>query len=379
MASKFQVKKTSTGYNFLLIATNGQPVGHSQVYKALKSALNGIESIKTITQDIETEDQTAKEVEEKKNPKFVIYFDKANDYRFRLQAANGQPVLASEGYKSLASVKNGIASVIKNAAVAEIELPEEDEAEEVKEEKKAPAKKVTAPKAEEKKEEAPKAEAKEAKPAKAEAKPEPKEEKKVEAKKEPRPSKKTGAGNKKAKISSRLKERYETEIRKALHDKYGYKSVMEIPGIDKIVVNIGVGEATQDAKKLEEAVAELAQITGQKPIITKAKKSIATFKLRDGQSMGCKVTLRGIRMWDFLDKLVSIALPRVRDFRGVSKNAFDGRGNYTLGVKEQLIFPEIDYDKVTKVRGMDVVIVTTAKTDREAYTLLELIGMPFMR
>ena len=215
--------------------------------------------------------------------------------------------------------------------------------------------------------------------AKVEAKPEPKVEKKVEVKKEPRPSKKTGAGNKKAKVTSRLKERYETEIRKALHDKYGYKSVMEIPGIDKIVVNIGVGEATQDAKKLEEAVAELAQITGQKPIITKAKKSIATFKLREGQSIGCKVTLRGIRMWDFLDKLVSIALPRVRDFRGVSKNAFDGRGNYTLGVKEQLIFPEIDYDKVTKVRGMDVVIVTTAKTDKEAYTLLELIGMPFMR
>ena len=370
MASKFQVKKTNTGYNFLLIATNGQPVGHSQVYKSLKSALGGIESIKNITKDIETEDQTAKEVEEKKNPKFVIYFDKAQDYRFRLQAANGQPVLASEGYKSLAAVTNGIASVCKNAAVAEVELPEE-EAEEAKPvEKKAPAKKA-APKAEEK------VEVKEE--AKVEAKPEPKVEKKVEAKKEPRPSKKTGAGNKKAKVTSRLKERYETEIRKALHDKYGYKSVMEIPGIDKIVVNIGVGEATQDAKKLEEAVAELAQITGQKPIITKAKKSIATFKLREGQSIGCKVTLRGIRMWDFLDKLVSIALPRVRDFRGVSKNAFDGRGNYTLGVKEQLIFPEIDYDKVTKVRGMDVVIVTTAKTDREAYTLLELIGMPFAR
>ena len=379
MASKFQVKKTNTGYNFLLIATNGQPVGHSQVYKSLKSALGGIESIKNITKDIETEDQTAKEVEEKKNPKFVIYFDKAQDYRFRLQAANGQPVLASEGYKSLAAVKNGIASVCKNAAVAEVELPEE-EAEEAKPvEKKAPAKKA-APKAETK-EEAPKAEEKvEVKEeAKVEVKPEPKAEKKVEAKKEPRPSKKTGAGNKKAKVTSRLKERYETEIRKALHDKYGYKSVMEIPGIDKIVVNIGVGEATQDAKKLEEAVAELAQITGQKPIITKAKKSIATFKLREGQSIGCKVTLRGIRMWDFLDKLVSIALPRVRDFRGVSKNAFDGRGNYTLGVKEQLIFPEIDYDKVTKVRGMDVVIVTTAKTDREAYTLLELIGMPFAR
>lgn len=193
------------------------------------------------------------------------------------------------------------------------------------------------------------------------------------------PAKKAKSGNKKASIESRLKVRYETEIRKALLEQYHYSSVMEIPGIDKIVVNIGVGDATQDAKRLEEAVAELAQITGQKPVITKAKKSIASFKLREGQSIGCKVTLRGIRMWDFLDKLVSIALPRVRDFRGVSKNAFDGRGNYTLGVKEQLIFPEIDYDKVTKVRGMDVVIVTTAKTDKEAYTLLELIGMPFHR
>ena len=190
---------------------------------------------------------------------------------------------------------------------------------------------------------------------------------------------KAKSGNKKAAIESRLKVRYETEIRKALLEKYHYSSVMEIPGVDKIVVNIGVGDATQDAKRLEEAVAELAQITGQKPVITKAKKSIASFKLREGQAIGCKVTLRGIRMWDFLDKLVSIALPRVRDFRGVSKNAFDGRGNYTLGVKEQLIFPEIDYDKVTKVRGMDVVIVTTAKTDKEAFTLLELIGMPFQR
>ena len=190
-------------------------------------------------------------------------------------------------------------------------------------------------------------------------------------------TKKTGAGNKKASVTNRLKERYESEIRKALNEKYHYSSSMQIPGIDKIVVNIGVGDATQDAKRLEEAVAELTLITGQKPIITKAKKSIASFKLREGQSIGCKVTLRGIRMWDFLDKLVSIALPRVRDFRGVSKNAFDGRGNYTLGVKEQLIFPEIDYDKVTKVRGMDIVIVTTAQTDAEAYTLLELIGMPF--
>ena len=372
MASKFLVKETNTGFNFLLIATNGQPVGHSQVYKSLKSALGGVDSIKNIAPEAEVEDQTKEGFEEKKNPKFVIYFDKAEDFRFRLQAANGQPVLASEGYKSLAAVKNGIESVRKNSQVAEVELPEAKEEpvkEEPKEEKKAPAKKV-----------APKAEAKEEAP-KAEEKPEPKAEKKAEtpAKKEPRPNKKTGAGNKKAKITSRLKERYETEIRKALNEKYNYKSVMEIPGIDKIVINIGVGEATQDAKKLEDAVAELTQITGQKPVITKAKKSIASFKLREGQNIGCKVTLRGIRMWDFLDKLVSIALPRVRDFRGVSRNAFDGRGNYTLGVKEQLIFPEIDYDKVTKVRGMDVVIVTTAKTDKEAYTLLELIGMPFMR
>ena len=372
MASKFLVKETNTGFNFLLIATNGQPIGHSQVYKSLKSALGGVESIRNVAADAEVEDQTAKEVEEKKNPKFVIYLDKAEEYRFKLQAANGQAVLASEGYTTLAAVKNGIESVKKNSQVAELVLPEEKEEpakEEPKEEKKAPAKKA-----------APKAEAKEEAP-KAEEKPEPKVEKKAEApaKKEPRPSKKTGAGNKKAAITSRLKEKYENEIRKALNEKYNYKSVMEIPSVNKIVVNIGVGEATQDAKKLEDAVAELTQITGQKPVITKAKKSIASFKLREGQNIGCKVTLRGIRMWDFLDKLVSIALPRVRDFRGVSRNAFDGRGNYTLGVKEQLIFPEIDYDKVTKVRGMDVVIVTTAKTDKEAYTLLELLGMPFMK
>ena len=202
---------------------------------------------------------------------------------------------------------------------------------------------------------------------------------KAEAPKAAPKAKKEKTGNKVAKIQPRLKVKYETEIKKALLEKYGYSSVMEIPGLDKIVVNIGVGDATQDAKRLEEAVAELTQISGQKPVITKAKKSIASFKLREGQSIGCKVTLRGVRMWDFYDKLVSIALPRVRDFRGVSKNAFDGRGNYTLGVREQLIFPEIDYDKVTKVRGMDVVIVTTAKTDKEAYTLLELLGMPFSR
>ena len=237
----------------------------------------------------------------------------------------------------------------------------------------AEAKKTTTAKpAAVKKPAAPKAEVKEKVVAPVEEAP------KTEEKPVKKPAKKS-TGNKKAAISSRLKERYDSEIKKALHDKYGYKSVMQIPGLDKIVVNIGVGEATQDSKKLEEAVAELTQITGQKPVITKAKKSIASFKLREGQAIGCKVTLRGIRMWDFFDKLVSVALPRVRDFRGVSKNAFDGRGNYTLGVKEQLIFPEIDYDKVSKVRGMDVVIVTTAKTDAEAYTLLELLGMPFHR
>ena len=221
------------------------------------------------------------------------------------------------------------------------------------------AKKATAPKAA-----AAKAEVKEAAPA---------------AEKAPaqKVSKKTGKGNKKAAIVNRLQTKYENEARKALLEKYNYSSTMQIPALAKIVINIGVGDATTDSKRLEESVAELAQITGQKPIITKAKKSIATFKVREGQEIGCKVTLRGLRMWDFLDKLVSIALPRVRDFRGVSKNAFDGRGNYTLGIKEQLIFPEIEYDKVAKVRGMDVVIVTTAKTDAEAYTLLELLGMPF--
>ena len=199
------------------------------------------------------------------------------------------------------------------------------------------------------------------------------------APKAPKATKKTGKGNKKAAVVNRLQVKYENEIRKALQEKYNYSSPMQIPALNKIVINIGVGDATQDSKRLEEAVAELSQITGQKPVITKAKKSIATFKVREGQEIGCKVTLRGLRMWDFFDKLVSIALPRVRDFRGVSRNAFDGRGNYTLGIKEQLIFPEIDYDKVQKVRGMDIVVVTTAKNDEEAYTLLELLGMPFHR
>ncbi len=176
---------------------------------------------------------------------------------------------------------------------------------------------------------------------------------------------------------NRLKEKYTTQIVPALMEKYHYASVMQVPHIEKIVINVGVGDATSNAKLLDDSVAELAQITGQKPVITRAKKSIASFKLREGQAIGCKVTLRGERMYEFLDKLISISLPRVRDFRGISKNAFDGRGNYTLGVKEQLIFPEISYEKVTKVRGMDIVVVTTANTDEEAFTLLELIGMPF--
>ena len=195
----------------------------------------------------------------------------------------------------------------------------------------------------------------------------------------PKAAKKKGNGNKKAAIVNRLQTKYETEVRKGLQEEYKYSSSMQIPGISKIVVNIGCGDATQDSKRLDEAVSELQLITGQKPVITKAKKSIASFKLREGQAIGCKVTLRGLRMWDFLDKIISISLPRVRDFRGVSRNAFDGRGNYTLGIKEQLIFPEIEYDKVTKVRGMDIVIVTTATNDKEAYTLLELLGMPFRR
>lgn len=175
-------------------------------------------------------------------------------------------------------------------------------------------------------------------------------------------AKKAASSNKKASYTSRCRDHYENEVRKALQEKYNYSSPMQIPALNKIVINIGVGDATSDSKRLDEAVAELAQITGQKPVTTKAKKSIASFKLREGQAIGCKVTLRGVRMWDFYDKLVSIALPRVRDFRGVSKNAFDGRGNYTLGIKEQLIFPEIDYDKVAKIRGMDIVIVTDRKS-----------------
>ncbi|CUA81246.1 MULTISPECIES: 50S ribosomal protein L5 [Anoxybacillus] len=178
---------------------------------------------------------------------------------------------------------------------------------------------------------------------------------------------------------NRLKEKYVKEVVPALMSKFNYKSVMQVPKIEKIVINMGVGDAVQNAKALDNAVEELALISGQKPVVTRAKKSIAGFRLREGMPIGAKVTLRGERMYEFFDKLVSVSLPRVRDFRGVSKKSFDGRGNYTLGVKEQLIFPEIDYDKVNKVRGMDIVIVTTAKTDEEARELLTLLGMPFQK
>lgn len=175
----------------------------------------------------------------------------------------------------------------------------------------------------------------------------------------------------------RMKEIYDNQVRKQLTEKFGYKNQMEVPRIDKIVVNMGVGEAAQDSKKVQAAVTELAAITGQKPVTTKARKAIANFKLREGQAIGCKVTLRREQMYEFLDRLINIALPRVRDFRGVNAKSFDGRGNYALGLKEQLIFPEINYDKVDTVRGMDIIICTTAKTDEEAKALLAGFRMPF--
>ncbi|MFX3624259.1 MAG: 50S ribosomal protein L5 [Ectobacillus sp.] len=178
---------------------------------------------------------------------------------------------------------------------------------------------------------------------------------------------------------NRLKEKFQKEITPALMSKFNYKSVMQTPKLEKIVINMGVGDAVQNSKALDNAVEELAAITGQKPVITRAKKSIAGFRLREGMPIGAKVTLRGEKMYEFFDKLVSVSLPRVRDFHGVSKKSFDGRGNYTLGIKEQLIFPEIDYDKVSKVRGMDIVIVTTANTDEEARELLTQLGMPFQK
>lgn len=175
----------------------------------------------------------------------------------------------------------------------------------------------------------------------------------------------------------RLKEKYRTDVAPAMMQKFGYTNVMQIPKLEKVIINMGVGEAVGNPKVLDAAVADLTTIAGQKPVVTRAKKSIAAFKIRQGMAIGTKVTLRGERMYHFLDKLLNISLPRVRDFRGVSPRAFDGRGNYTLGVKEQLIFPEIEYDKIDKIRGMDIVIVTTAKNDEEARELLKLLGMPF--
>ncbi len=178
---------------------------------------------------------------------------------------------------------------------------------------------------------------------------------------------------------SRLKDLYKSEIIDAMVKKFGYKNVMEVPKIDKIVINMGVGEAKDNSKVLEVAVKELETIAGQKVVTTKAKNSVANFKIREGMAIGCKTTLRGEKMYEFLDRLVNLALPRVRDFRGVSANSFDGRGNYALGIKEQIIFPEIEYDKIDKVRGMDIIIVTTAKTDEEARELLRLFNMPFKK
>ncbi|KXO15969.1 50S ribosomal protein L5 [Peptoniphilus sp. GNH] len=178
-------------------------------------------------------------------------------------------------------------------------------------------------------------------------------------------------------MTSRLNDKYKNEVIKSLIDEFGYKNIMEVPRLEKVIINIGLGEAKDNPKALESAVNELTLIAGQKPVVTVAKKSIANFKLREGHKIGCKVTLRGEKMYAFLDKLMNIALPRVRDFRGVKASAFDGRGNYALGLKEQLIFPEIEYDKVDEIRGMDIAIVTTAKTDEEAKFFLERMGMPF--
>ncbi|HTD20940.1 MAG: 50S ribosomal protein L5 [Chloroflexi bacterium 13_1_20CM_54_36] len=180
-------------------------------------------------------------------------------------------------------------------------------------------------------------------------------------------------------MASRLKEKYQQEVVPALQKEFNYKNPMQVPGVHKVVVNIGMGEVIQNAKAMDAAVSDLATITGQRPVITRAKRSVAAFKLREGMQIGCMVTLRGDRMYQFLDKLVNVALPRLRDFQGVSPEAFDGRGNYTLGLREQLVFPEIDYDKVDKVRGMEVSIVTTARTDEEGRRLLKLMGMPFKK
>ena len=178
---------------------------------------------------------------------------------------------------------------------------------------------------------------------------------------------------------SRLKEQYQNEIVDAMIKKFGYKNIMEVPKLDKVVINMGVGEAKDNAKLLESAIADMEKIAGQKAVVTRAKNSVANFKIREGMPIGCKVTLRGEKMYEFVDRLINLSLPRVRDFRGVNPNAFDGRGNYALGIKEQLIFPEVEYDKVDKVRGMDIIFVTTANTDEEARELLKLFNMPFAK
>lgn len=244
--------------------------------------------------------------------------------------------------------------------------------------KKTTTAKTTAAKATTAKKAAPKAASGEAKaPAKKAAAPKAAAPKAAAAK---APAKKAkGNGNKVANVTSRLQADYLERVVPEMMKEFNYSSVMEVPHLEKIIINMGVGEAVNDSKFLEQAINDLTLIAGQRPIKTKAKKSVANFKLREGQEIGCKVTLRALRMYDFYDKLVTIALPRVRDFRGVSKHAFDGRGNYALGVKEQLIFPEIDFDKIGKLRGMDIIIVTSAKTDKEALALLTLMGMPFKR
>lgn len=180
------------------------------------------------------------------------------------------------------------------------------------------------------------------------------------------------------KYTPRMRKLYDDKIAKAMQEKFGYKNALEIPRIEKIVLNMGVGEATQDKKKVEQAASEMELIAGQKPVVTKAKKSIAQFKLREGMAIGCKVTLRRERMYEFLDRLITIAMPRIRDFRGLNAKSFDGRGNYAMGLKEQLVFPEINYDRIDKVRGMDIIVTTTAKTDEEARELLRLFGFPFI-
>jgi large subunit ribosomal protein L5 len=251
----------------------------------------------------------------------------------------------------------------------------ENKVEETEAKVEAPAETAEAPAEQAEAKAEPKAEKAEAEAAKPEARA-PKPEAKADAKAEPKGEKKA-AKKAPADYQPRLRTDYDARIVAAMTERFGYKNRLEVPRLDKIVINMGVGDATQDKKKVETAAAELEQIAGQKPVITKAKKSIAQFKLREGMPIGCKVTLRRERMYEFLDRLVTIALPRVRDFRGLNAKSFDGRGNYAMGLKEQIVFPEINYDQIDQVRGMDVIITTTAKTDEEARELLRLFNFPF--